>query len=387
MNDEKLSSVELFAGIGGFRLAADAAGLRTIWANDICENACRVYREQFGDDVLVEADLRQVLRTVPFCDILSAGFPCQPFSGAGKKRGLADSRGRLFNLVADIIRRTRPKFFVLENVPRLLSMNRGKTFATMLGVLSDLGYLVEWRILNAADFGLAQNRRRVFLAGRDFSPPSQILFDQAARLCECREFDTRGGAGSKSLVGPTPWRPVRRHQGAFPNWGMVAEKRFVGMDLKPHVEVATRLRVRDVLEDVVGPEFDFTSSTRERLKVSTQVDRFENGVQILYNQNGGKRLGYSIFGIDGLAPTLTASSSRHFERYRVGGSFRRLTPVEYARLQGFPDDHCRCVPANDQYVLLGNAVPPVMAEWVFRRLVQPASATGTQGAAQFDAAE
>ena len=80
-------------------------------------------------------------------------------------------------------------------------------------------------------------------------------------------------------------------------------------------------------------------------------------------------MGYSIFGTDGVAPTLTASSSRHYERYRIGDRFRRLTNIEYARIQGFPDNHCQAVSVYDQYKLFGNALPPAMAQWVLNRVI------------------
>lgn len=100
------------------------------------------------------------------------------------------------------------------------------------------------------------------------------------------------------------------------------------------------------------------------------VDKFYNGVHILYNQGHGARMGYTIFGTDGVAPTLTASASRHYERYEIGGRYRRLTNVEYARLQGFPDNHCQAVSVYDQYKLYGNAVPPQIAEHALRCVLE-----------------
>ena len=81
-------------------------------------------------------------------------------------------------------------------------------------------------------------------------------------------------------------------------------------------------------------------------------------------------MGYTVFGIDGIAPTLTAATSRHYERYKVGDRYRRLTNVEYARLQGFPDDHCSAVSVYNQYALYGNAIPPVFASWVLDKILQ-----------------
>jgi DNA (cytosine-5)-methyltransferase 1 len=123
------------------------------------------------------------------------------------------------------------------------------------------------------------------------------------------------------------------------------------------------------LENEVDSRFDFTATTQQWIHKNKAVERLVDGVQILSNQNGGARMGYTIFGVKGVAPTLTATASRHYERYRVGNIYRRLTNVEYARIQGFPDDHCRGISLYDQYALYGNAVPPPMAEWVLRRLL------------------
>ncbi len=103
---------------------------------------------------------------------------------------------------------------------------------------------------------------------------------------------------------------------------------------------------------------------------AARINRFLDDVQLLYNQNRGARMGYTVFGIDGIAPTLTAATSRHYERYKVGDRYRRLTNVEYARLQGFPDDHCSVVSIYNQYALYGNAVPPVFASWVLDKILQ-----------------
>ena len=123
------------------------------------------------------------------------------------------------------------------------------------------------------------------------------------------------------------------------------------------------------MESCVDSKFDFTEITLKWLHKNTPVERMIDGVEIISNQAGGARMGYTLFGTRGVAPTLTASTSRHYERYQVGDRYRRLTNVEYARLQGFPEDHCRTASIYDQYILLGNAVPPPMAEWVLGRVL------------------
>ena len=111
-----MTTVELFCGIGGFRVAADRLRLRTLWANDLSAPAGVVYRDRFGTAELHQGDITTLLDAVPPHDILTAGFPCQPFSAAGKKEGTRDPRGTLFQSIVDVLKHRKPKHFVLENV-------------------------------------------------------------------------------------------------------------------------------------------------------------------------------------------------------------------------------------------------------------------------------
>src|SRR5208283_5141679 len=126
-------------------------------------------------------------------------------------------------------------------------------------------------------------------------------------------------------------------------------------DLKKFSAQTAVIPVGGILQDNVAAEFDFTEATLKWVSANTPVNRFVQGVEILSNQEGGARMGYTIFGIEGVAPTLTSTTSRHYERYKIGNRYRRLTNVEYARIQGFPDDHCAGMALHDQYALLGNA--------------------------------
>jgi DNA (cytosine-5)-methyltransferase 1 len=128
-------------------------------------------------------------------------------------------------------------------------------------------------------------------------------------------------------------------------------------------------KLASVLEKDPPSEFFMDETTLERIRNSVFVNRLVDGVRILYNQGGGARMGYTVFGTDGVAPALTASHSRHYERYQIGDRYRRLTNKEYARLQGFPDDHCAVASAFNQYGLYGNAVPPPLAESVISKVV------------------
>lgn len=369
-----MNAIEMFAGIGGFRLGLERAGVNVVWANDIDPKACAVYRSHFGKASIICGDIKNEKDSIPHHTLLTAGFPCQPFSAAGKKLGVHDVvSGTLFAEIVEVLERDQPDFFILENVKRLLTMGRGEHFRTILLALSGAGYFVEWRLLNAKNFGLGQNRERVFVVGRreakhlhacspaqfvsnhsvlffgdEFGAPN-TLFDPTVMssllepISECRKFEFGGFASHGKTYSFSP--------DGFPD------------QAKPRL-------LRDFLEERPGDCFDFTDATNGWLKNNTEVNSFIHGVEVLSNQEGGRRMGYTIFGIGGLSPTLTATTSRHYERYRIGGRYRRLTNVEYARLQGFNDDWCSVASTYDQYSLYGNAVPPAMVEWVAARLLQ-----------------
>jgi DNA (cytosine-5)-methyltransferase 1 len=361
-----MDCVELFSGIGCFRLAADRLLLKTLWANDICPRACQVYRNRFGTSELVEGSILDHANEIPAHDLLTGGFPCQPFSSAGKKKGIHDPRGTLLQAVVEIIKARQPAYFILENVKRLLTMERGFHFATILSSLAEINYDIEWRLLNAMHFGLPQNRQRVFVVGirRDQETEHPSDFPRI-RLASKEDLEN---VGSRDLH-RDEWKQIEKHGSRFANWGMASRGQFFAADLPRFSAASPLITVREVLQENVADEFDFTKSTLQWLPKNTHVNRLVQGVEILSNQGGGARMGYTIFGIDGVAPTLTSTTSRHYERYKIGELYRRLTNIEYARIQGFPDDHCSACSVYDQYALFGNAVPPPMAQWVMKRLV------------------
>ncbi len=368
-----MNTVELFAGIGGFRLASDHHGMKTVWANDICPKACKVYRDRFGPDSIREGDVRKLLPEVPPHELLTGGFPCQPFSSAGKKQGIKDPRGTLFSVVVETLQRHRPRFFVLENVKRLLHMEKGVHFATILASLAQLDYLIEWRLLNAMHFGLPQNRQRVFIIGVRIEGSAagngKSVGALPIRLATPEDVSCLAQNRIDWIRSPDDWTEIGSHGVHFPNWGLARSTRFVAANLDAFSAARPEVSLKSVLQEEVPSRFDFTASTLERIGDSIEVNRFVDGVEILSNQKGGARMGYTVFGINGIAPTLTSTASRHYERYKVGNQYRRLTNVEYARIQGFPENHCQAVSVYDQYALFGNAVPPPMAEWVVGRLV------------------
>ncbi|MAF43086.1 MAG: DNA (cytosine-5-)-methyltransferase [Parcubacteria group bacterium] len=203
--------IEMFAGIGGFRYGLEKANkgsgqlgagsrssecsrpirnstnsegdarqgdkdyYRCVWANDIDKYACQVYRKHYEE--VCEQDIRTVNTSIiPEHDLLCAGFPCQSFSIAGKRKGFEDTRGTLFFEICRVIRTKRPGYLLLENVKGLLSHDDGATFQTIIRTLDELGYDCQWQVLNSKDYGVPQNRERVFIIGHSRGQPRPKVF-------------------------------------------------------------------------------------------------------------------------------------------------------------------------------------------------------------------
>jgi len=373
MINNQLKAVELFAGIGGFRLGMANANIETIWANDLSKLSCQVYESNFGKGSIVLGDIDEIKTSdIPEHDILTAGFPCQPFSAAGKKLGIKDQmRGTVFERIVKILAEKQPRYFLLENVKRMLTMQDGSHFRIILDALSSLDYFIEWRIINPSSFGIPQNRERVFIFGsRVDSNDSKILeLDKFSVFLTNKDNNLLPVAAQEI---EKIMQPIIYSKGKNYNWGVAYKNSLYTQQLITLFAEHQITKLKDILQDEfeVDNQFDFTADTIERIKESKLVNRYCNGVEILYNQGGGARLGYTIFGTNGIASTLTASTSRHYERYKVGDKFRRLTNVEYARLMGFPDNWCRVARIYNQYALFGNAVVPVCVEWICKRIGQ-----------------
>lgn len=155
----------LFSGIGGIDLGFKQGGFDIVWANEFDSAACRTYRHNFGDVYLVEADVRNVSATdIPDFDVLTAGFPCQPFSIAGRQKGFEDKRGNLFFEITRIVDAKRPKIIFLENVPNLMEHDEGRTFLVIFNSLAQFGYSVYYKVMAANEYGnLPQIRKRIYI--------------------------------------------------------------------------------------------------------------------------------------------------------------------------------------------------------------------------------
>ena len=175
----------MFSGVGGFELGIQRAfdnrpnirnGAECVGYSEIDKYAIKVYERNFSGHTNF-GDATNINPTeLPDFDLLVGGFPCQAFSIAGKRAGFDDTRGTLFFDIARILKEKQPRNLVLENVKGLLSHDGGRTFTTILGVLADLGYFVEWQVLNSKNFGVPQNRERVFIVGHFGGEPRRKVF-------------------------------------------------------------------------------------------------------------------------------------------------------------------------------------------------------------------
>ena len=181
-------------------------------------------------------------------------------------------------------------------------MDQGVHFATILASLAELDYWIEWRLLNSADFGLPQNRQRVFIVGvrRNGDKGGDASDTAAVRLASTEDLVTRA-AGVGVLHSLETWPEIASHGKKFSNWGLAASGRFCGANLHAFSNSRSCGTLNSILQDKAPLEFDFTESTVERLKASKHVKRFVHGVEILSNQGGGARMGYTVFGVSGLA--------------------------------------------------------------------------------------
>ncbi len=161
---KKFKFIDLFAGIGGIRIPFDELGGKCVFTSEINKYSQQVYFDNHGD--MPHGDITQVdIDEIPKHDLLLAGFPCQPFSQAGKQKGFSDNRGSMFFHIAEILNYHRPQAFLLENVKRFRTHDKGRTLRTVLHILHKLGYKVYNKVLSAKDFGVPQKRERIFIVG------------------------------------------------------------------------------------------------------------------------------------------------------------------------------------------------------------------------------
>ena len=318
IDQPKFTFIDLFAGIGGFRVALQNLGGKCVYTSEWDLDAQRTYKANFGEIPFGDITKEETKKYIPDnFDFLCAGFPCQAFSIAGKRKGFEETRGTLFFDVAEIIRRKQPKAFFLENVKGLLNHNRGQTIATILNVLrNDLGYFVpEPQIINAKDFGVPQNRERIYIVGfhkstkvKDFEYPKPI----GKRVCFA-DVKEENVVATKYYLSTQYVKTLYAHKERHANKG-----NGFGFEIIKDNEVSNAI--------VVG------GMGRERNLV-----------------------------IDNRITDFTPTTHIKGEVNREG--IRRMTPREWARLQGFPDNFIIPVSDASAYKQFGNsvAVPAIQA--------------------------
>jgi len=185
----KFKAIDLFAGVGGMRLGFEAAGFEIVYSNDIDKYACHTYRENFGE--IDERDICSVKdEDLPIFDILLGGFPCQPFSIIGKRDGLNDPRGKLFEQIVRILNHKKPTAFVLENVKHLIRHQGGNTFKHIKKELESAGdgYNVFYDILDSRNFGVPQHRERIYIVGVK-NPKKEFIFPQKGKYVRTKSLE------------------------------------------------------------------------------------------------------------------------------------------------------------------------------------------------------
>jgi DNA (cytosine-5)-methyltransferase 1 len=391
--------VELFAGVGGFHLGLRDAGWEVIWANQWepstkTQHAADCYRAHFGADSVVNEDINLVIDQVPEHDLLVGGFPCQDYSVAktlSQAAGIEGKKGVLWWAIYQILEDRRPRFVFLENVDRLLkspATQRGRDFAIILACLSDLGYMVEWRVVNAADYGFPQRRRRVFIIaehlGRQqpqWGSPLQWLYEQGVLARSLKVWpsddvdvhlampDLEFHQHPSEITAEFGWgNKVTPFQNAGVMWNRQVWTRKVepNFDGKHHT-----LGELLVLEDEV-PESFFIAEAQipqwEYLKgAKREPRRAANGHEYFYAE------GAVTFPdpLDQPSRTiLTGEGGSTPSRFKhvietSSGRLRRLTPVELERLNGFKDDWTDTgMPDGRRAFMMGNALVVGLVERV-----------------------
>ncbi|MCG3083915.1 MULTISPECIES: DNA (cytosine-5-)-methyltransferase [unclassified Anoxybacillus] len=333
--DKQYTAVELFAGAGGLALGLEMAGFHSLGLVEIDKYACQTLRKNRPHWNVIEKDIIEVAEHgiknfINNCpndiDLLSGGYPCQAFSYAGKKLGLNDARGTLFYYYAKILQELQPKMFLAENVKGLVNHDNGKTLATMLSVFEEIGYNVQWKVLNALDYDVAQKRERIFIIG--------IRKDLVEKYSVSYRF-------------PKPY--------------------------------GYTLTLRDVLQDVPPSEgAKYPEEKRKVLELVPPGGYWRDLPEEIAKQYMGKSY-YSGGGRTGMARrlswdepclTLTCSPAQKQTERCHPEETRPFTVREYARIQSFPDDWVFDCSMNNAYKQIGNAVPVHMAKAVGLSIVK-----------------
>jgi DNA (cytosine-5)-methyltransferase 1 len=305
----------------------------------------------FGDCTKINAD------ELPDFDMLCGGFPCQSFSIAGKRRGFEDTRGTMFFEVARIIKVKRPKIVFLENVKGLLNHNKGETFSVILQTLDELGYEVQWMVLNSKFFGVPQNRERVFIIGSLRGQPRPEILPFRADDQKTAELQTQQNICNTR---------TRRYEQAQATGSYIAERKQYAQGSQGYRVYSTE-GTSTTLAGQAGGIGAKTGLYAIPVLTPNRENKRQNGRR--FKENGDESFTLTKTDIHGVAimdlynnkehtdrsPTLTEPHHNTL-RVREGFKIRRLTPTECERLQGFPDGWTEGFSDTQRYKMMGNAV-------------------------------
>ncbi len=415
-----INYIDLFAGIGGIRIGTGMAlaklGIdsQCVLSSEIDPKACETYVENFGD--MPEGDIREI-DTIPEFDLLLGGFPCQPFSYAGKRRGFGDTRGTLFFEIERILAKYRPKAFLLENVRGLKTHDQGRTFSTIIQHLHDLGYGTTDIVLNSSEFGVPQNRVRLYIVGILGATPKMTLHSNlgAADSHKFKIHITQIGMFEDTRYTPKTVKDILETE---VDEKYYCSERFteqlrlaVGDDLsKLHGyrlidyrggaslhswELGTKgqcteqeilfmnLLIQNRRKHSFGVEQDGKKLTLEQIRTFYKGDDIEDVISSLIHKKylkvqEGKyspvcgNMSFEVFKFldpNSIAITLTSSDCNRLGVVQDNKP-RRITPRECARLQGFPDKFI--VHGEDEYAYkqFGNSVSVPVIEAVISDFVE-----------------
>lgn len=353
---------ELFAGVGGFRIGLAAAGWKTIFSNQWepstkVQHASEVYVANFGPEGHSNEDISTVTE-IPKVDLLVGGFPCQDYSVAkslNSSKGLAGKKGVLWWEILRLVEKKKPKFLFLENVDRLLkspSSQRGRDFAVMLKTLGDAGYLIEWRVVSASDYGFPQRRIRVFIVAKRTRKTPPNVYDYLTRdgiLAKALPvLHTSTAPGEIDLSQPAEIISkkfnIRGGHSPFQNTGFFFGGRAYTLKTTPAYKGKKSVLGDVVLSDPEVPAEYFVSTSRikdwEYLKGAKTIERTHKESGVSYNYAEGK-MAFPDLLSNPSRTILTGeggtSPSRFKHIIKTKNGYRRLTPVELERLNGFPD--------------------------------------------------
>ena len=316
-----ITFIDLFAGIGGFRIALEKCGCQCVFSSEIDIHCQKVYFNNFGEKSF--GDITKIdENTIPAFDILCAGIPCQPFSICGKKQGFEDTRGTLFWDVCRIIKAKSPKVILIENVKHLINHNKKQTIKTMISSLEELGYFVSYEILNAKDFGVPQNRERVFIIG---IKNKKFDFSNVRKRIPIFLKDILDIKGNFEYLDKNDYTLIDNKYVHMQPTGLL----FIGY------------RNKNI----------WKKGVRENTLYLSRVHRQPN----------------RIYSIDGVHPTIPSQevSGRFWIYLPNEDMVRKLTVSECYKLFGFPQNFIRDTNISRQYRQIGNSVViPVIYELV-----------------------